>query len=129
MIHYKRFLLLAAVIGGCILVMNIFEDSLFVKIFLGILILGILFMIKGVASAVELPADETPDKINEMQATGFNKTIDNLSQKKTISHEDQIDKYLKLMIEVDEELRKEGNIDPNSPSYNMHLNYRISERL
>ena len=33
------------------------------------------------------------------------------------------------MIEVDEELRKEGNIDPNSPSYNMHLNYRISERL
>lgn len=129
MIHYKRFLLLAAVIGGCILVMNIFEDNLFVKIFLGILILGILFMIKGVASAVELPADETPDKINEMQATGFNKTIDNLIQEKTISHEDQIDKYLKLMIEVDEELRKEGNIDPNSPSYNMHLNYRISERL
>ena len=129
MIHYKRFLLLAVVIGGCILVMNIFEDNLFVKIFLGILILGILFMIKGVASAVELPADETPDKINEMQATGFNKTIGNLSQEKTISHEDQIDKYLKLMIEVDEELRKEGNIDPNSPSYNMHLNYRISERL
>ena len=129
MIHYKRFLLLAAVIGVCILVMNIFEDNLFVKIFLGILILGILFMIKGVASAVELPADETPDKINEMQATGFNKTIDNLSQEKTISHEDQIDKYLKLMIEVDEELRKEGNIDPNSPSYNIHLNYRISERL
>ena len=129
MIHYKRFLLLAAVIGGCILVMNIFEDNLFVKIFLGILILGILFMIKGVASAVELPADETPDKINEMQATGFNKTIDKLIQEKTISHEDQIDKYLKLMIEVDEELRKEGNIDPNSPSYNMHLNYRISERL
>ena len=129
MIHYKRFLLLAVVIGGGILVMNIFEDNLFVKIFLGILILGILFMINGVASAVELPADETPDKINEMQATGFNKTIDNLSQEKTISHEDQIDKYLKLMIEVDEELRKEGNIDPNSPSYNMHLNYRISERL
>lgn len=129
MIHYKRFLLLVAIIGGCILVMSLFEDNLFVKIFLGILILGILFMIKGVASAVELPADETPDKINEMQATGFNKTIDNLSQEKTISHEDQIDKYLKLMIEVDEELRKEGNIDPNSPSYNMHLNYRISERL
>lgn len=129
MIHYKRFLLLAVVIGGCILVMNIFEDNLFVKIFLGILIFGILFMIKGLASAVELPADENPDKINEMQATGFNKTIDNLSQEKTISHEDQIDKYLKLMIEVDEELRKEGNIDPNSPSYNMHLNYRISERL
>lgn len=129
MIHYKRFLLLVAIIGGCIFVMNLFEDNLFVKIFLGILILGILFMIKGVASAVELPADETPDKINEMQATGFNKTIDNLSQEKTISHEDQIDKYLKLMIEVDEELRKEGNIDPNSPSYNMHLNYRISERL
>ena len=86
-------------------------------------------MIKGVASAVELPADENPDKINEMQATKFNKTIDNLSQKTPMSHEDQIDKYLKLMIEVDEELRKEGNIDPNSPSYNMHLNYRISERL
>lgn len=129
MIHYKRFLLLVAIIGGCILVMNLFEDNLFVKIFLGILILGILFMIKGVASAVELPADENPDKINEMQATKFNKTIDNLSQKTPMSHEDQIDKYLKLMIEVDEELRKEGNIDPNSPSYNMHLNYRISERL
>lgn len=129
MIHYKRFLLLVAIIGGCILVMNLFEDNLFVKIFLGILIFGILFMIKGLASAVELPADENPDKINEMQTTKFNKTIDNLSQKTPMSHEDQIDKYLKLMIEVDEELRKEGNIDPNSPSYNMHLNYRISERL
>lgn len=40
-----------------------------------------------------------------------------------------VDLYLRLLIEADEELAKDPTIDQMSPSYNIQLNNRIAERL
>lgn len=129
MTHCKRYIILLLVIGVSIFIMNQFEDNLYIKAFFGIMILGIFFMIRSVKHAKELPPDVNPDIEDKLQTNEVDKVVCKVNPGNTINHEDQIDRYLKLMIEVDEELRKEGTIDPNSPCYNMHLNYRISERL
>ena len=40
-----------------------------------------------------------------------------------------VDLYLRLLIEADEELAKDPTIDQMSLSYNIQLNNRIAERL
>lgn len=129
MTHCKRYIILLLVIGVSIFIMNQFEDNMYIKAFLGIMILGIFLMVRSVGHAKELHPDVNPDMQDVLQTDEVNKMVGNVKPENTINHEDQIDRYLKLMIEVDEELRKEGAIDPNSSCYNLHLNYRISERL
>ena len=44
-------------------------------------------------------------------------------------HNSNVDLYLRLLIEADEELAKDPTIDQMSLSYNIQLNNRIAERL
>ena len=45
------------------------------------------------------------------------------------NHDSNLDSYLNLLIETDEELSKDPTIDQKSFSYNVRLNRRIAERL
>lgn len=46
-----------------------------------------------------------------------------------LDHNSNVDLYLRLLIEVDEELAKDPTVDQMSPSYNIQLNNRIAERF
>lgn len=46
-----------------------------------------------------------------------------------LDHNSNVDLYLRLLIEADEELAKAPTVDQMSPSYNIQLNNRIAERL
>ena len=67
--------------------------------------------------------------MEEIEPAKKDETVNDMQQEQELGHEDNIDIYLRLMIEVSEELAKEGIVKPDSPSYNLHLNHRISERL
>lgn len=67
--------------------------------------------------------------MEEIEPAKKDETVNDMQQEQELGHEDNIDIYLRLMIEVSEELAKERIVKPDSPSYNLHLNHRISERL
>ena len=46
-----------------------------------------------------------------------------------LDHNSNVDLYLRLLIEADEELAKDPTIDQMPRTYKIHLNNRIAERL
>ena len=129
MTQYKYSCLLLSAIGFSLVLMSLIDDSLYIKAILGLVILGTVCLIKCIWSAVELPPDINPDTMEEIGPAKKDETVNDMQQEQELGHEDNIDIYLRLMIEVSEELAKEGIVKPDSPSYNLHLNHRISERL
>lgn len=129
MTQYKYGCLLLLSIGVCLVLMSLIDDNLYLKAILGLVILGTICLIKSIWSAVELPPDVNPETMQEIESAEKKEVTPEMQQEPEFEYEDNIDKYLKLLIEVDEQLRKEGIVKPDSPSYNLHLNHRISERL
>lgn len=129
MTQFKYSCLLLSAIGFCLVLMSLIDDNLYIKAILGLVILGTVCLIKCIWSAVELPPDINPDTMEEIEPAKKDETVNDMQQEQELGHEDNIDIYLRLMIEVSEELAKEGIVKPDSPSYNLHLNHRISERL
>lgn len=116
----------SSIIAICVLAMIVFDLNLFAKGFLSLMILGCLCVMRSVQKALLLPPDIDPDTMEPVkpiiEKTPVDDSSDNL-------HNDSVDLYLKLLIEVDEELSRDPSIDQNSPSYNNLLNERIAERL
>ena len=80
----------------------------------------------SIQTAYQLPDDIDPDTMQPID-----KSVDTSAAVTTekLGCNSNVDLYLRLLIEADEELAKDPTIDQMSPSYNIQLNNRIAERL
>ena len=75
--------------------------------------------------AYVLAYDIDPDTLDKLSSLTDDYAIGDEKR----NHDSNLDSYLNLLIETDEELSKDPTIDQKSFSYNVRLNRRIAERL
>ena len=109
-----------------VLVLMLCNLNIMVKAIVGLLIVFCIFLMRSIQTAYQLPDDIDPDTMEPIETHG--KSPAAISTEK-LDHNSNVDLYLRLLIEADEELAKDPNIDQMSPSYNIQLNNRIAERL
>lgn len=78
------------------------------------------------SDGLSAPDDIDPDTMLPIETHG--KSPEAMPTEK-LDHNSNVDLYLRLLIEADEELAKDSTVDQMSPSYNIQLNNRIAERL
>ena len=104
----------------------LFNLNIIAKAIIGLLIVFCIFVMRSIQTAYQLPDDIDPDTMLPID-TSVNTSA--AVQTEKIDHNSNVDLYLRLLIEADEELVKDPTIDQMSPSYNIQLNNRIAERL
>ena len=104
----------------------LFNLNIIAKAIIGLLIVFCIFVMRSIQTAYHLPADIDPDPMQPID-TSVNTSAAVPTAK--LDHNSNVDLYLRLLIEADEELAKDPTIDQMSPSYNIQLNNRIAERL
>ena len=109
-----------------ILAMMLFNLNIIAKAIIGLLIVFCIFVMRSIQTAYHLPDDIDPDTMQPID-TSVNTSAAVPTAK--LDHNSNVDLYLRLLIEADEELAKDPTIDQMSPSYNIQLNNRIAERL
>ena len=109
-----------------VLVLMLFDLNIMAKAIVGLLIVFCIFVMRSIQTAYQLPDDIDPDTMLPID-TSINTSAAGQTEK--IDHNSNVDLYLRLLIEADEELAKDPTIDQMSPSYNIQLNNRIAERL
>ena len=109
-----------------VLVLMLCNLNIMAKAIVGLLIVFCIFVMRSIQTAYQLPDDIDPDTMLPIETHG--KSTAALPTEK-LDHNSNVDLYLRLLIEADEELAKDPTIDPMSPSYNIQLNNRIAERL
>ena len=92
----------------------LFNLNIIAKTIIGLLIVFCIFVMRSIQTAYHLDTS-----VNTSAAVPTAK----------LDHNSNVDLYLRLLIEADEELVKDPTIDQMSPSYNIQLNNRIAERL
>ena len=99
----------------------LFNLNIIAKAIIGLLIVFCIFVMRSIQTAYHLPDDMQPidTSVNTSAAVPTAK----------LDHNSNVDLYLRILIEVDEELAKDPTVDQMSPSYNIQLNNRIAERL
>ena len=109
-----------------VLVLMLFDLNIMAKAIVGLMIVFCIFVMRSIQTAYQLPDDIDPDKMQPID-TSVNTSA--AVQMEKLDHNSNVDLYLRLLIEADEELAKDPTIDQMSPSYNVQLNNRIAERL
>lgn len=104
----------------------LFNLNIIAKAIIGLLIVFCIFVMRSILTAYHLPDDIDPDTMQPID-TSVNTSAAVPTAK--LDHNSNVDLYLRLLIEADEELAKDPTIDQMSPSYNIQLNNRIAERL
>lgn len=104
----------------------LFNLNIIAKAIIGLLIVFCIFVMRSIQTAYHLPDDIDPDTMQPID-TSVNTSAAAPTAK--LDHNSNVDLYLRLLIEVDEELAKDPTVDQMSPSYNIQLNNRIAERL
>lgn len=111
---------------GMVLVLMLCNLNIMAKAIVGLLIVFCIFVMRSIQTAYQLPDDIDPDTMQPIEPHG--KSSEAMPTEK-IDHKSNVDLYLRLLIEADEELAKDPTVDQMSPSYNIQLNNRIAERL
>ena len=109
-----------------VLVLMLCNLNIIAKAIVGLMIVFCIFVMRSIQTAYQLPDDIDPDTMLPID-TSVNTSA--AVQTEKIDHNSNVDLYLRLLIEADEELAKDPTIDKMSPSYNIQLNNRIAERL
>lgn len=109
-----------------VLVLMLFDLNIMAKAIVGLMIVFCIFLMRSIQTAYQLPDDIDPDTMLPIETHGKS-TVAMPTEK--LDHNSNVDLYLRLLIETDEELAKDPTIDQMSPSYNIQLNNRIAERL
>lgn len=109
-----------------VLVLMLCNLNIMVKAIVGLMIVFCIFLMRSIQTAYQLPDDIDPDTMLPIETHG--KSTAALPTDK-LDHNSNVDLYLRLLIETDEELAKDPTIDQMSPSYNIQLHNRIAERL
>lgn len=109
-----------------VLVLMLCNLNIMAKAIVGLLIVFCIFVMRSIQTAYQLPDDIDPDTMQPID-TSVNTSA--AVQTEKLDHNSNVDLYLRLLIEADEELAKDPTIDQMSPSYNIQLNNRIAERL
>ena len=109
-----------------VLVLMLCNLNIMAKAIVGLLIVFCIFVMRSIQTACQLPDDIDPDTMLPIEPHG--KSSEAMPTEKS-DHNSNVDLYLRLLIEADEELAKEPTINQMSPSYNIQLNNRIAERL
>ena len=109
-----------------VLVLMLCNLNIMAKAIVGLLIVFCIFLMRSIQTAYQLPDDIDPDTMLPIKPHG--KSSEAMPTEK-LDHNSNVDLYLRLLIEADEELAKDPTIDQMSPSYNIQLNNRIAERL
>lgn len=109
-----------------VLVLILFDLNIMAKAIVGLMIVFCIFVMRSIQAAYQLPDDIDPDTMLPIEPHG--KSSEAMPTEKS-DHNSNVDLYLRLLIEVDEELAKDPIIDQMSLSYNIQLNNRIAERL
>lgn len=109
-----------------VLVLMLCNLNIMAKAIVGLMIVFCIFVMRSIQTAYQLPDDIDPDTMLPIEA--HDKSPEAMPKEK-LDHNSNVDLYLRLLIEADEELAKDTTIDQMSPSYNIQLNNRIAERL
>ena len=109
-----------------VLVLMLCNLNIMAKAIVGLMIVFCIFVMRSIQTAYQLPDDIDPDTMLPID-TSVNTSA--AVQTEKLDHNSNVDLYLRLLIEADEELAKDQTIDQMSPSYNIQLNNRIAERL
>lgn len=109
-----------------VLVLMLCNLNIMAKAIVGLLIVFCIFVMRSIQTAYQLPDDIDPDTMQPIEPHG--KSSEAIPMEK-LDHNSNVDLYLRLLIEADEELAKDPTVDQMSPSYNIQLNNRIAERL
>ena len=109
-----------------VLVLMLCNLNIMAKAIVGLMIVFCIFVMRSIQTAYQLPDDIDPDTMLPID-TSVNTSAAVPTAK--LDHNSNVDLYLRLLIEADEELAKDPTIDQMSPSYNIQLNNRIAERL
>ena len=109
-----------------VLVLMLFDLNIMAKAIVGLMIVFCIFVMRSIQTAYQLPDDIDPDTMLPIETHG--KSSEAMPTEK-LDHNSNVDLYLRLLIEADEELAKDSTVDQMSPSYNFQLNNKIAERL
>lgn len=109
-----------------VLVLMLFDMNIMAKAIVGLMIVFCIFVMRSIQTAYQLPNDIDPDTMQPIEPHG--KSSEAIPKEK-LYHNSNVDLYLRLLIEADEELAKDPTVDQMSSSYNIQLNNRIAERL
>ena len=109
-----------------VLVLMLGNLNIMAKAIVGLMIVFCIFVMRSIQTAYQLPDDIDPDTMLPID-TSVNTSA--AVQTEKLDHNSNVDLYLRLLIEADEELSKDPTVDQMSPSYNIQLNNRIAERL
>lgn len=107
-------------------VLMLFDLNIMAKAIVGLMIVFCIFVMRSIQTAYRLPDDIDPDTMQPIEA---HVKLPEAMPMEKLDHNSNVDLYLRLLIEADEELVKDPTIDQMSPSYNILLNNRIAERL
>ena len=118
----KIYVFYFTVILLAVLAMMVFDLNIIIKAILCFLIFSCLMVMR---SAYDLADDIDPDTLDKVTSLTDDYAIGDEKR----NHDSNLDSYLNLLIETDEELSKDPTIDQKSFSYNVRLNRRIAERL
>lgn len=109
-----------------VLVLMLCNLNIMAKAIVGLMIVFCIFAMRSIQTAYQLPDDIDPDTMQPID-TSVNTSA--AVQTEKLDHNSNVDLYLRLLIEADEELAKDPAVDQMSPSYNIQLNNRIAKRL
>ena len=109
-----------------VLVLMLCNLNIMAKAIVGLMIVFCIFVMRSIQTAYQLPDNIDPDTMLPIEPHG--KSAADMPTE-MLDHNSNVDLYLRLLIEADEELAKDPTIDQMSPSYNIQLNNRIAERL
>ena len=114
------------IIAILVMVLVLCNLNIMAKAIVGLMIVFCIFVMRSIQTAYQLPDDIDSDTMQPIEPHG--KSTAALPTEK-LDHNSNVDLYLRLLIEADEELAKDPTVDQMSPSYNIQLNNRIAERL
>lgn len=121
----KIYVFYFTVILLAVLAMMVFDLNIIIKAILCFLIFSCLMVMRSIKRAYDLADDIDPDTLDKVTSLTDDYAIGDEKR----NHDSNLDSYLNLLIETDEELSKDPTIDQKSFSYNVRLNRRIAERL
>ena len=114
------------IVAILVMVLMLCNLNIMAKAIVGLLIVFCIFLMRSIQTAYQLPDDIDPDTMLPIEPHG--KSTAAMPTEKS-DHNSNVDLYLRLLIEADEELAKDPTVDQMSPSYNFQLNNKIAERL
>ena len=121
----KIYVFYFTVILLAVLAMMVFDLNIIIKAILCFLIFSCLMVMRSIKRAYDLAVDIDPDTLETVTPLAD----ENVIGEEIRSHDSNLDFYLNLLIETDEELSNDPSVDQKSFNYNVRLNSRIAERL